>query len=84
MKQNKNAIKFDPSDLNGMRKIMDKYGDSETMLSGTNEHGETVYISIFQERIIVRTLQDNGWCRLNTYYRDGSREEKFDGRHDRY
>ncbi len=75
------SLQFDPSDLRGMRRIMDEHSNSKTMFRGMNEHGETVYISVFLEKIVVRTLQKNGWCRLNTYYRDGSKEEGFDGRH---
>lgn len=73
-------IRFDPNDLAGMIALMDAYGDSTTMFPGTNDNGETVHISIYHERIVVSTMQDNGWNRINTYWRDGTREETFDGK----
>ena len=48
------------------------------MYLGTNEHGEEVCISIFDEKIVTSTLQSNGWTRKNIYYRDGSREEMYE------
>ena len=73
-------IRFDPNDLEGMVALMDTYGDSTTMYPGTNDNGETVHISIYNERIVVSTMQDNGWSRINTYWRDSTREETFDGK----
>ena len=73
-------IYFDPTDQDAMNEIMDKHGGDNTMYPGINEDSETVYISIYSDRIIVSTEQKNGWNRVNTYYRDGSREETFDGK----
>ena len=61
-----------------MNALMDKHGKSKTMYPGTNEHGESVYISIFEDMIVTMTTQSNGWMRKNIYYRDGSREETFE------
>lgn len=74
-------IKFDPADLDGMRKLMEEYGDSETAKFGRNELGEDVSISIFRDKIIVVTYQSNGWVRKNIYYPDGWSEEIFDGKY---
>lgn len=71
-------IHFDPTDQKAMNKLMDEHGDSKTMYPGTNEYGEEVYISIFNEKIVTSTLQSNGWIRKNIYYRDGSREEMYE------
>ena len=68
---------LDPPDLEGMRKLMDEYGDSETMFPGKNEDGELVFISIYHDRIIQETYQANDWIRRNTYWRDGTREETY-------
>lgn len=73
-------ILFDPADQNGMIALMDAYGDSTSMYPGTNENGEDINISIFHEKIVVSTMQENGWNRINTYWRDGTREETFDGK----
>lgn len=75
-----NTRVFDPGNEAGLRALMDELGDSKTMFPGTNELGERIFISIAHDNIVVVTLQQNGWIRRNTYWRDGSREESFDGR----
>ena len=71
-------IHFDPTNQEAMNALMDEHGKSKTMYPGTNEHGESVYISIFEDKIVTMTSQSNGLMRKNTYYRDGSREETFE------
>ena len=71
-------IHFDPMNQEAMNALMDEHGKSKTMYPGTNEHGESVYISIFEDKIVTMTSQSNGWTRKNIYYRDGSREETFE------
>ena len=71
-------IHFDPTNQEAMNALMDEHGKSKTMYPGTNEHGESVYISIFEDKIVIMTSQSNGWMRKNIYYRDGSREETFE------
>ena len=71
-------IVFDPADSEGMLRLMDEHGDSNTMYPGKNEQGEDVYISIFRDKIVTVTSQSNGWQRKNIYYRDGTREETFE------
>ena len=75
------TITIDPSNFKSMCELMDKYGETtKTMLFGKNENGETITTSIFTDHIIVDTQQSNGWVRRNVYWRDGTREELFDGR----
>ena len=71
-------IHFDPTNQEAMNALMDEHGKSKTMYPGTNEHGESVYISIFENKIVTMTSKINGWMRKNIYYRDGSREETFE------
>lgn len=71
---------FDPTDLGAMRALMDKYGKSDTMFMGVNTEMEETTISIFPEQIVYVTYQRNGWVRKNIFWRDGTREETFDGR----
>ena len=73
-------IVIDPSDLNSMVKIMDKYGPLDTMLGGLNDNNEKTYNSIFKDKIVVVTNQKNGWVRKNIYWRDGTCEELFEGK----
>ena len=74
------AIDFDSTDLDGMRRLMDEYGGSNASFDGTNENIEQVSISIAKDRIDVVTFQDNGWTRRNVYWRDGTREELYEGK----
>lgn len=71
-------IHFDPTNQEAMNALMDEHGRSKTMYPGTNEHGESVYISIFEDKVVTMISQTNGWMRKNIYYRDGSREETFE------
>ena len=74
------AVEFDSTDLDGMRRLMDEYGGSRASFDGTNENIEQVSISIAKDRIDVVTFQDNGWTRRNVYWRDGTREELYEGK----
>lgn len=73
-------IKFDPADFSRMCELMDEYGDSDFLIDAINENSEEVEISIFKERINTVTFQHNGWIRKNVYWRDGTREELFEGK----
>ena len=73
----KDKLYFDPSDRVGMLNLMAQYGESEEMLFGENEHGETTQISIFSDHIVLVTMQHNGWVRKNIYYRDSYDAEEL-------
>ena len=77
----KDKIEFDPSDRIGMLNLMAQYGDSEEMMFGENEQGETTQLSIFSDHIVTVTMQHNGWVRKNVYYKDfNETEEIYEGR----
>lgn len=83
MKLKKPIFEFDPTDLDGMIKIMQDYGDSEQPFGGKNENGEDITISVSKNCIVVHTYQKNGWIRRNIYtLSDGDiiSEELFDGK----
>lgn len=73
----KDKIEFDPTDRIGMLNLMAQYGDSEEMMFGGNEQGETTQISIFPDHIVLVTMQHNGWVRKNIYYRDSCDTEEL-------
>lgn len=75
-----NTININPNDLSFMIGLMDKYNTTKYMLSGTNELGEHITVSIFKDKIVVVTYQKNGWVRENVYWRDGTCEEMFKGK----
>lgn len=70
----------DPSDHDDLRRIMDEHGGSDIPFAGDNENMEEVMISVAKDRIDVVTFQSNGWTRRNVYWRDGTREELFEGK----
>lgn len=70
----------DPSDHDSLHRIMDEHGGSDIPFAGDNENMEEVMISVAKDRIDVVTFQSNGWTRRNVYWRDGTREELFEGK----
>jgi len=52
------------------------YGYVEGQI-GENSDGEKVIVSIDEESAEIKTLQDNGWIRVNVYYPDGTEEELY-------
>lgn len=80
MKQESLTFTFDPSDFEAMRNLMDEKGNSNTMFLGVNKNMEDTTVSISPDKIIYVTFQSNGWVRKNVYWRDGTREELFDGK----
>lgn len=73
----KDKLYFDPSDRVGMLNLMAQYGESEEMMFGENEQGETTQISIFPDHIVLVTMQHNGRVRKNIYYRDSCDTEEL-------
>lgn len=73
-------IEIDFNDLYAMRKVMDEYHTTETMLFGENEDGEMTTTSIFKDKIVLVTYQNNHWTRKNILYRDGTMCELFEGK----
>lgn len=63
------------------KQIMSEYGDSDTAFLGTNDNGETVMMSVFKDKIIVETHQNNGWVRKDYYDENGYYEaEMYEGK----
>lgn len=70
-------LDIDFTDLKQVVKACKEYGNSEMPFCGTNNDGEHVVISVFDDRIVVDTLQSNGWTRQNVYWTDGTVEELY-------
>lgn len=63
------------------KQIMAEYGDSDTAFLGENADGETVEMSVYKDKIIVKTYQNNGWVRVDHYDSDGCYEaEMYEGK----
>lgn len=74
------TIAIDFADLEAMREVMEKHHTTKTMLFGENMDGEKTNASIFKDRIILVTYQNNHWVRKNILHWDGTIEELFDGK----
>jgi hypothetical protein len=75
-----NHITFDPTSLKSMIALMDEHGNSDTLYPGRNEYGERTTLSISHDSITCVTYQENHWVRMNIYWRDGTKEELYDGK----
>lgn len=73
-------IEIDFNNLEAMLEVMDKYHTTKTMLFGESSDGEMTTTSIFKDRIVHTTYQNNHWIRVNVLHRDGTIEELFDGK----
>lgn len=56
-------------------------GDNDLPCTAQNEDGETVIIECGKDDagkyFRLTTLQHNDWCRINTYYEDGTITETY-------
>lgn len=58
--------------------LFNKYGKTESIKVTTNSSGENVLVFIDDTCALLKTLQSNGWMRINVYYPDGSSEEYYE------
>ena len=63
------------------KKIASMIAGSSLPIAGRNEHGEPVVIeggsSSNGKFFRLTTAQSNNWCRINTYYENGTCEETY-------
>lgn len=71
-------VVIDFNDWSSILKAMKNYSTIDYPLNSTNQDGERQLISIWSDKIIVRTFQSNGWTRINTYHDDYTTEETFE------
>lgn len=75
---------FDAKSPKLLRKLMGKYGKSQSPFYGTNEDGDDIEIHIAETNIIYKTYQKNGWVRVNHFDENGfPAGETFEGRWDK-
>lgn len=56
--------------------LLNQFGYCEGMV-GADIDGDNVIVTIDEESAEVKTLQKNGWIRINIYYPDGASEELY-------
>lgn len=66
------------SDYDTINKLIKKYGVKGLLTSGKNENGENIIITIYSDHITTKTLQQNNWIRINTYWNNGDTEETYE------
>lgn len=63
------------------KKTVEEYG-KRLPLSAINENGEDMIIeddyNSGKHAYKITTVQHNNWCRINTYYQDGTSDEMFE------
>lgn len=74
------STKFDSNNMDVLRSMMDKYGNSDESFTGTNTNDEQIFVSIYYDYICMETWQHNGWIRKTIYHYDGTIEEIYDER----
>ena len=57
--------------------LVAKYGLVDGVV-GVNSDKDNVLVTIDEEAAYIRTLQSNGWQRLNIYHKDGTEEELYE------
>lgn len=72
-----NALNFNLENHKVIVSIMDDYGKTGLLITGKNAEGENVTLLVSNDIITTETAQSNGWIRVNTYHRDGTREETY-------
>ena len=63
-------------------KLVKQFGYCEGMV-GKDEDNDSVIVSIDKKCATIRTLQDNGWARINVYWKDGTVEEYYQKQEER-
>lgn len=66
------------SDYDTINELIKKYGAKGQFITGKNEDGESIIITIYSNRVVTKTLQKNNWMRINTYWEDGNIDETYE------
>lgn len=64
--------------MNEYEELLAKHGYIKEATIGENGEMEPIIVSIDEECACIRTLQKNGWQRINIYYPDGTLEELYE------
>lgn len=59
-------------------KLVAEFGDNVEDACGHNQNKENIILNINDEYAEVRTLQKNGFHRINVYWKDGTEEELYE------
>lgn len=62
--------------MNRYDELKQEFGYVEGLV-GNDEDNLPVMVTIDEESAEIKTFQENGWVRINVYYRDGTEEELY-------
>lgn len=65
------------ADWSTMIKAMNNHEDFD-IICGKNQDDEFVTVGVFADKIMTKTYQNNNWCRVNVYHKDGTIEELYE------
>ena len=78
--QSRKDIQFDSSDRSGMVRLMNNHEMYGEIILCINQNGESMHLSIQENRIDAHVFQHNHWIRHMVYHRDGTVEEMYEGK----
>ena len=78
--ESRKDIEFDSSDYDGMVKLMNNDELYGHIILCINQNGESMHLSIKEDRIDAHVFQHNHHIRHMVYHRDGTVEEMYEGK----
>lgn len=78
--ENMKSIEFDSTDRDGLVKLMNNNELYGHIILCINQNGESMHLSIQEDRIDAHVFQHNHWIRHMVYHRDGTVEEMYEGK----
>lgn len=73
-----NHVEIDFCDIRSMRELMSQHSTFSNPMLGEDQDGDICLTSIFEDKIIVKTYQSNGWIRKVYLHHDGTVEELYE------
>lgn len=78
--ENMKSIEFDSTDLDGLVKLMNNHELHGHIILCINQNGESMHLSIQEDRIDAHVFQHNHRIRHTVYHRNGTVEEMYEGK----
>ena len=78
--ENMKSIEFDSTDRDGLVKLMNNHELHGHIILCINQNGESMHLSIQEDRIDAHVFQNNHRIRHMVYHRDGTVEEMYEGK----
>ena len=66
--------------MKSFQEIIDNFKNNELEIgiyTSKNQDGQNLLVEVMGDCLKITTMQDNGWARINEYYRDGTTTESY-------